>query len=284
MTKTFDKILPYDKTNYTIAVLGDKTGLINTTNGEMLTDFVYDYVTDTEEDWEGFFELLGEKFEPQNDDYFVLTKGMTKDYCTMRKNGKWGVLNNKGDVIIDCKYNNEIEMLYYVLEQTYYIITLDGKDGLWDSNSNMVIEPIYDHIMKSGDKYWLCEIDGKCLIKDINGKTILKNKYDSIVACNECSYFLVRKGNLSGLLDINNNIILNIEYKTLSPVGKNCELFIAQKAGTKIGVIDVKGNIVIDFKYAYINYCINETGEIIFLAQTFATQHIYNTKGEKIWN
>lgn len=282
MLDKYDRILPCDEMNYTIAISGNKVGLIDITNGEMLTNFIYDLVEDTEQDWEGVFELLGEKFEPKSDDYFVLTKGMTKDYCVMRKNCKWGILNNKGKVVIDFKYDNEIDMVYYELDQTYYIINLDGKEGLLDSNSNVVIEPKFDRIIKSGDKYWLCEIGGKCLLKDCNGKTILKKEYDSIRAYNK--YFSVMKGNLSGLLDINGKTILDIEYKMLHSVDGNCKLFIAQKVKDKVGVIDISGNTIIDFKYDYINYCKSQTGEIIFLAQKFARQHIYNTKGERIWN
>ena len=150
-----------------------------------LTGFIYDLVEDTEQNWEGVLELLCENFDSKSNDCFDLTKCMTKDYCSMRKNGKWGILDNKGEVVIDFKYDHEIDMVYNELDQTYYIINLDGQEGLLHSKSNVIIEPKFDRIIKSGDKYWLCEIDGKYLLKDCNGKILFKKRYDSIRAYNE---------------------------------------------------------------------------------------------------
>ena len=169
MLGTYDKILYFYDTNYTIAISGNKTGLIDVTNGCMITDFIYDLVDDkeTSEDWDAIYELIGRKYEPENKDYFVLERCIARDYCVMRKNTKWGLLNSKGKVVIDFKYDNEIELCSYP-DPNYYIITVDNKNGRIDLKSNILMEPKFDWIHKCGDEYWVCEFNenlGACIEK-----------------------------------------------------------------------------------------------------------------------
>ena len=59
----------------------------------------------------------------------------------MQKNGKWGVLDENGAVVIHARYNQLIPV-----SQGFYIVEKDGKYGTIDLNGVNKIPLLYDFI------------------------------------------------------------------------------------------------------------------------------------------
>ena len=174
----YDEIFNYTDSNFTIAYKNGKAGLIDTNTGKPITEFVYDIMENNlPRCVKGYKDH--KVFEDELDFFFAMHAGINKDYCTMSKNNKWGLLNKKGEVVFDFKYKYPIKLLGILCRISgYYIANVEGHEGVIDKNSNIILEPIYDHIMES-ENYWSCEKDNLFGLADINGKMVADIKYDN---------------------------------------------------------------------------------------------------------
>lgn len=102
----------------------------------------------------------------------------SKDTIIVRKNGKLGVLNSKMEWIIPLKYK------YLRKEKNFHIIAEDYLFGILNSNLELTVPMTYSTIYHPNS---------------------LKEHY-----------FLAEKNQKRGLIDINNNIIIPIDYDFLS--------------------------------------------------------------------
>lgn len=91
---------------------------------------------------------------------------------TAIKNGKLGVINKNGDVLIPFIYNKGGSNLCF-RDDDIILLTLDGKQGYVDINNNIVVPFIFDEIIEFNPKY-----GGKAKLKgvkyniDSNGKIV----------------------------------------------------------------------------------------------------------------
>ena len=184
----------------------------------------------------------------------------------MSKNHKWGLLDKNGKVIFDFKYRYPIQLLsFHRYISDCYIVNADGYEGVLDKNSNIILAPVYNHIMEE-KHYWCCEKDNCSGLADINGEFVTKIKYDSI-SCASINkpYFIAKKNSKYGLITLNDEIIADFVYEYLSSE-KNGRFCIGKLKG-KYGVINYKGEIILDFKYDYISVCTNKNNKVAFLTE-----------------
>ena len=76
------------------------------------------------------------KFEEQKESDIYPNKTL----FISKKNGKYGLVDKTGKVIVDYTYDDEIDQN----ECGYVAVKKDGKWGCIDSNGKVVQEPIYD--------------------------------------------------------------------------------------------------------------------------------------------
>ena len=149
----------------------------------------------------------------------------------------------------------------------YFPVYSQGKWGIIDSNGEIIIKPQYDEmpiVPNNMQKVFICTYDvnyedGTYKTKIVNEKNEdIITGYDNIrfidnfnksgeleIATNT---IIVEKNGQSGLMDLQGNILLQTEYDSISVLeGIDNSLIITQDG--KVGLCDYEGNIIINTKY-----------------------------------
>lgn len=209
----------------------------------------------------------------------------TYTYYTAYDNGKFGVINNDGQTVIDMAYDEIVAIPNH--SKPIFICTYDvnDEDGTYKTKAlnekNEEIFTGYDTIeaidnFDSKQNIWYednvlrVSKNGKYGLIDFDGKEILACEYDEITALNGVqSNFLVKKDGKLGLVNEKGQTIINTEYSnilTLKEGYKNEYIIVSDK--NKYGLISTSGKVLIEPKYEmvkYLNssslYAIKEKGE-----------------------
>ena len=187
-------------------------------------------------------------------------------YFSVYTNYKWGVINQKGDYIINPIYDEMIvipdetqalfactsdvnfqngtyktkiinekgETLFTNYDITEFIINYDKDNVLWYENNVIKVQK-----------------DGKYGMINFEGRELLKCEYDSIEALNGVkNTFIIKKGNKVGVSDSFGNIIVDVEYKEIKPMGEdNRKEFIIINDEDKQGVALSNNTIELECLY-----------------------------------
>jgi hypothetical protein len=94
-------------------------------------------------------------------------KFSTDGMLAVRNNGKWGYMDNKGNMVIAAKYDSCEQFKY-----GYGRFKLNGKWGILDKNGNEIIEAKYENIL-SGDNGVFTYYDKSWGIIDKTGKIVI---------------------------------------------------------------------------------------------------------------
>lgn len=198
--------------------------------------------------------IAGKKTEEQNKYFSVYT------------NYKWGVINQKGEYIINptydemiivpdensalfaCTYdvnyqegtyktkiiNEKGETLFSEYDIAEFIVNYDKSNVLWYENNVIRVQK-----------------DGKYGMINFEGRELLKCQYDSIEALNGVkNTFIVKKDDKIGLSDSFGNIIVDTKYKEIKPLGEdNRKEFIIINDENKQGVALSNKTIEIECLY-----------------------------------
>lgn len=192
-------------------------------------------------------------------------------YYTIYSEGRWGVINHKGEEIISpsntemiaipdkekpvfvCLYdvndetgtyktkvlNEKNEEIFTNYDRVEAIENFDSKQNIWYENN---VLRVYKN--------------GKCGLIDCSGNTLLECEYDEITALKSVTEnFLVKKENKVGLVNSKGQSIIKPEYKairTLKEGYKNEYLIIDEN--DNLGVISTSGTIILEPKYKEIKY------------------------------
>lgn len=221
-----------------------------------------------------------------------------------KKNGKWGAVDSKSQVVVDFAH----DFIKYV-DYKYLWVQDKGKWGQIDKQGKYTIQPLYDDVKgqqaslisvmqnkkwglvnESGEpksafiysrlsynfdrKIWIATQEKKEGILDENGQVYLTTEYDKI---NEIfdDYLIVTKGGLIGTIDHKGKGIIDFKYSKLSPMK---DLYFSAKIKDKFGIIDLKGNTVIPFEFEDV-YPGTGTN---FVVQKEEKKGLYNKDGKMI--
>lgn len=149
------------------------------------------------------------------------------------KNNVFGVIDLKGNVILEAKYDN----IEYIPNMGDFLVESDGKIGLMSAKRETKIQILYDDLklIDSDLDLFLVEKDRKYGIMDSKGNIKLYIEYDEIgidntkFAQNDIKnrYVLVnnlipvKKGKLWGIFDKNGNMIVDFEYDSFGYIASN---------------------------------------------------------------
>lgn len=212
--------------------------------------------------------------------------------------GKWGVINNKGEIVIDTTYKEMISVpnsekavfvcINDVNEQTGEYTTKvvnEKKESLftqydkveaienYDSKQNIWFEKNLLRVMKNG-KYGLIDLDGN---------RVLDTEYDEITSLKSVEENLIaKKDNKVGIINNVGQVIVPIEYSDIKILkeGYKNEYIIVDENGNS-GVISTSGTIIVEPTYSEIKY-LNSTE--IYAAKIDDKWNLVNKKGEVINN
>lgn len=183
------------------------------------------------------FNTNGQKIENKNYASSIFTEN--ENYIiTINENGKYGVINKNGDILIKNNYQY-VEYAY----NRYFIVTNNGKVGVLNDEGKSEVDFEYDiiqRIEKTNTMQAIKSMENTSYIYDENGK--LSTKMENGVIYVEDGYIKLLSDNERKYLDNNGKVISNKE------IYKENNLFASSKDG-KWGFVDKDENQVVDYKY-----------------------------------
>lgn len=207
---------------------------------------------------------------------FVIKNLLTKDkekgnitvtsYFPVYTDGKWGVIDSNGDVVIEPSYDEMITIpdnktdlficMYDVNyeDNTYKTKVLNAKNkeifedyelveaiDNFDENHNIWYEENVLKVKKD-DKYGLI---------NYSGKELLPCEYDEITRMQGIkNSYILKKQDTIGLSDNTGKVIINPIYKEIKAIGKDYKNgYITINEENQYGVIDFTGKVILENKY-----------------------------------
>ncbi len=219
MTKIYDAT--EHREDFFIAVKDGKMGLIDK-NDEPLTEFIYDYYANTE------------------DHMFC---GICNKIIPMKYKGKWGVLDSNCNKIADFIYDD------IFCNCDYSFVTLNNKKGVINNNGKLIVEIKYDDIepMEIGCLSRV-RITDKFGYIEHNGKEVIEAKYDYLFHAG-WGLILACKDGLTGIIDEDNNIVIDFKYELDTRMGFYGRIYSLAKLNGKYGIINKQGKTLMSFIY-----------------------------------
>lgn len=196
-------------------------------------------------------------------------------YFAMNENRKWGVINSKGETVIEAgeeDINNQIIVvpnkkkdvfvcMYEVntAEGTYKTKVINSKkEELFTSYDSVEALSNYD----GSKKIWYesnclkVKKDEKYGLIGLDGNEILSCEYDKIETIKGVeNSIIIQKGELVGLVNASGNIIIEPEYKQIIALtGDYSNGYIVKSQEDLIGLIGIDKTKILECKYADIKH------------------------------
>lgn len=219
-------------------------------------------------------------------------------YISVVENDKWGVIDNKGNIIIELNYdemvvipnkNEEVFIATYDVNyesETYKTKVLNetGKEILTNYENVEAIENndgvniwYEDNVLKfeKNEKYGLIDFDGKIIVDAI---------YDNIYALQgtENSIIIEKEGKKGLVNNKTGEIVIKAEYQEISAINKTHEDgYIVKNSLNKYGLIANDKTQILDFKYDEIK---KVTGNNYFVVVENGVVEVIKSDGTAILN
>ena len=191
-------------------------------------------------------------------------------YFTALENNKWGVIDNKGNVIIQPTYDEMITIpnnqkgificIYDTNEAdgTYKTKVLNEKNEQLFSQYETIeaIDNYEDSTIWYEDNVLKVKSDNKYGLINFKGEKVLDTVYDDITSLKGVKNSLILKKDRNiGICNNYGNIIADTIYKDAKALGNNYENgYIIVTTDNKYGVIGIDKNIIIEPTYEEIKY------------------------------
>lgn len=191
-----------------------------------------------------------------------------KDKTILVKLGEyWHKLDTNG---ILSKNKIKCDNLISFFNSNLIVITQNNKEGVIDSNFNVVIEPQYNtvepYLYNENLMIYQPFKEGKTTyyrpaILDLKGNIVLDFKYDDLTIISLEPFLLIAKiNNKYGVINLKDEVIIPFEYEYLKPHNERSKYLIAEKEYSNFDIIDINNNIIIPFeKYCRMQFLSDET-------------------------
>ena len=218
---------------------------------------------------------------------------VTNAYYTVYTNGKWGVINSKGDIVIKPEYDETI--IIPDNQKDVFLCTYDvdySKNTYKTKAINSKGEEIitgYDEILalenydNSNNLSYETDIllvkkDNKYGLVDYKGTELLKCEYESIEALKGVGKsFVTKKDGKLGLVDNIGSVIIENNYKAIVPISEKFENgYIVTNSSNKKGVIGRDKSVALEIKYDDIKQIY---GSDLYVVKEGKTWEIVNKEG-----
>jgi hypothetical protein len=187
------------------------------------------YITVRKGNKYGFINTLGkELIKPQYEYAGSFANGL----APVMINGKIGYINTKNKLVISTKYEMK-EELDPEFTFGSAIVIKDGKYGIIDQKGNYIAKLQYEDIIKdSANELYYVKLKEKYGVLDKKGNVILKASYDYIYA--EQNILIVKNGKLSELYGLDGKKLVAGSYQKLSAysyISEKCQVLLYEKMG-----------------------------------------------------
>lgn len=157
--------------------------------------------------------------------------------AAVKKNDKWGYIDNDGNFIIDPIYD-ECEDF----ENGFAIVRLNGRWGAIDKDGNWVVEPKYQSMGSFSEGRFAAKFDnGLWGFVDSEGDVVVEPKYQLVRSFDEGCFAAKFDNGLWGLVDSYNNVVIEPTFEKLGWFSCGVALF---ETGDGFGFINKNGEVV----------------------------------------
>ncbi len=211
-----------------------------------------------------------------------------KNILTYKQNEKIGLINLEGKVIEQAIYES-VEGLPY--KEGELLVKLEGKYGVINNKGNYLVEPKYDQITvdnytteEDGYKYAGYIVSGttengyRYGYVDVEGKVLLETEYTEIsriinIKDNNNIYLIIAQNGQYGMIKNQEQIIEN-EYQSIDYNSESNTLTLEKTK--RYGVATLDGKIIIKVEFAQID----STGKYIYATDVDGNVTAYEKDGE----
>ncbi len=217
-------------------------------------------------------------------------------YYTIYDNGKWGVINSYGEIVIKATYD---EMIVIPDEsQDTFICTYDvdysngnyktkvinskGKEIIKDYDK---VEVVANYDENKNIKYeknlFKVEKDGKFGLVNYSGKKLLECEYASINPIFEIeNSLIIEKDGKFGVCDNSGNVIINPDYTKIQKIGNDYKNgYIVVNSENKYGIIGFDKEVILENRYDEIK---GVCGQEIYVIKENGKYALIKKSGEKV--
>ncbi len=197
-------------------------------------------------------------------------------YYSVYSNGKYGVINNNGDIVIEPTFEELVVIPNNSKPIFICIYDINDTTGEYKTkvlnNENQEILTGYDKVEAIDnfdlnkniwyeDNVLRVSKNGKYGIIDFNGKEILPCEYDEITALKGVkNNFIVNKDQKVGLVNEQGQEIIATKYNKILALTENySNQYIVVDENNNYGLISTSGKLIIEPKYEDIKYLKSQT-------------------------
>lgn len=267
----------------------DKIGIINkegkivipaiNKDARLNIDFDNTYIKITgkenQNDWY-MADLSGEIIGATCDSILV---GFRNGLCPVKKDGKWGYMNDKGEIVIEHQFDvaktfSNDGLARVRCGKEWFFINKSGKKSL-----------TYDKIITGMSKNRaVVIINGEKTLINKGGEIICKLDADKVSGFRDDNYAHIIKNNKAALIDTLGNIVLSTEYNAIETFEGGIAAVVKDDL---YGYIDITGKEIIPVKYEDYISSLDEKGSPIRGVQIYENWKWLNTyydlQGNLIW-
>ena len=200
-----------------------------------------------------------------------------KNALLIKKEGKYGVADNEGKIILDTIYT-EITNLGKDNRSGYIVKNDEGLYGIVDASKNTILENKYEEIEKIyGNDLYVVSQNGKQKVVNKDGQDVLTEGFDQItnILKTKDSGVIYTSNGKYGIMTLTGEIKIEAQYDNL--VEAKANVFIATK-DNKRGIIDIDNQEKVPFDYNTITY--NEIGDIYVAEDENYNSQVMNNQFE----
>ena len=155
----------------------------------------------------GYINTKGEQIvECKFDDFYDFNEG----FAAVQKDGKWGYINTKGEQIVECKFYDA-----NVFNEGFAVVKKDGKWGYINTKGEQAIECKFDDALGFHEGFALVKKYGKWGYINTKGYPVIFDKgkneievFDRVIDRSNNTFYLSRLGDKFGLLDENFSVVI----------------------------------------------------------------------------
>ncbi|GEM_PF-5989865 len=246
----FDEIIKLDRLDNYRGIINNEAYFYNS-RGELLNKIHFDEL--------GKFEFNAARIK-QNGRYGVINefgdvtipivyddlKWSLWSYAAVSKNGRWGIMTLSGNLITPIEYDTIIAFPNSV---EYAIVKQNGKYGIVDMISGEITHNCeLDDYYFTNYNYVKSYKDGKTGLMHCDGTVLANTDYDDVRVEKDVRYseiyIYVKSGNRWGINNAKYGEVFPIEYEELGTIDKK-GIVIAQKNGAQV-LLDVRKGLQLD--------------------------------------
>ncbi len=170
----------------------------------------------------------------------------------VQKDGKYGLINEKGSEIIPCNYD-EISALQGV--KNCILIMQNNKYGICNQYGNIILNTEYKSIKSLGDsisKEFIVQNDeDKYGIMSADNTVVLEPKYNEISNVSANNLYVVKEDDKWKVINKDESVNLTEGFSEVKEIN-GTNIIVQNK--DKYGLIDTEGKTIIELKYDGLNF------------------------------